>query len=85
MRQLSITIMEELDTALHLAAIERGVSKSRIIETFLREHSEVKRRIDTVRAEPDVAVFAVGPSLRKRLVTRAASTSGKASPRRRRR
>jgi hypothetical protein len=52
-RKLSISIGEELDAALWLATIKRRESKSRVIDTLLREHPTIQEFIEIVRAEPN--------------------------------
>jgi predicted transcriptional regulator len=59
MRKLSISLTDELDDALESIAIAQGMSKSRVIENFLREHKVVQHYIEAVRAEPATGVFAL--------------------------
>ncbi len=51
-RKLSISIGDELDAALMLATVERHESKSKVIDTLLREHAVIQKNIELVRAEP---------------------------------
>ncbi len=51
-RKLSVSIGDELDAALMLAAIERHESKSKVIDTLLREHTVIQKYIELVRMEP---------------------------------
>ena len=57
-RKVTISISAELDAAIHLAALEQGSNRSRIIETYLRESPTVQEYIREIRNEPDVPVLA---------------------------
>jgi hypothetical protein len=52
MTKIAISITPELDAALNLAALELGLPKSRLIETYLRENPALARFIAEVRSEP---------------------------------
>ncbi|MHB8586689.1 MAG: hypothetical protein ACYDDF_12760 [Thermoplasmatota archaeon] len=67
MRRITISISEELDSALTIAAMERHESKSHAIEVFLRENATVRRVVGEIRAEPDVTVFAASRRSRGRV------------------
>ncbi len=77
--KVTISITSELDAALDMAALDRGLSKSVLIETYLREHREMQPRIDEVRAESKFTAFAASKNAGKPRVRRsltAASASG---------
>jgi predicted transcriptional regulator len=57
-RKLSISISDELDSALVLATVKRHESKSQVIETLLRENPAVQRFVDIVRADPETGIYA---------------------------
>lgn len=66
MTRVTITMSPELDSALTQASIVARTSKSHLIETFLREHKEVQKYIEDVRAEPDTGEYVSGRLTRTR-------------------
>ena len=81
----SISMSLELDQALLLHTISSHQSKSKVIETLLRENPLVQREIGLIRDEQKFSVFAVpGPEgmarFRAATARRQASASGKPSP-----
>ncbi len=77
MRKISISITPELDSALTIAALKMKQSKSRLVETILRESSVLRGCIELVRSEPDVTVYAVPhkPKARIRWTVKAVASS----------
>jgi len=71
-RKLSISIGDELDAALMLATVERHESKSKVVDTLLREHAVIQRYIELVRAEP-----MKGPLLGSTMVRSLSEKSGR--------
>ena len=61
MQKISISITPELHSALIRASLDNGVSVSRIVDNYLKEHNVIRKYIEDIRAEPDVGVFAVNP------------------------
>ncbi|MHB1492674.1 MAG: ribbon-helix-helix protein, CopG family [Thermoplasmataceae archaeon] len=49
--KISISLSKELDRALSTMGIRRGMNKSRLIETLLRENSDIKRFVNAIRLE----------------------------------
>ena len=58
MAKISVSLSDELDSALEWAASDRNDNKSRLIETLLRENSFVNKYVQMIRAEPKTTVFA---------------------------
>ena len=58
MSKVTISITPELDAALDVAAMDRGLNKSRLVETFLREHATMVPIIREVRAEAPCSAYA---------------------------
>ncbi|MGI0006504.1 MAG: hypothetical protein ACREAR_00735 [Nitrosotalea sp.] len=61
MEKISISISQELHSALIRASLDNGTSVSRQIETYLKEHPVIIKYINEIRAEPDAGVYAVNP------------------------
>ncbi len=61
MQKISISITPELHSALIRASLDNGVSVSRIVDNYLKEHNIIRKYIEEIRAEPDIGVFAVNP------------------------
>ena len=80
MMRVTISMTAELDSALTLAALDRAESKSRTVETYLRENTALARYVDEVRKERGLAGFALGARSREKLRRKAvrpnASSSG---------
>lgn len=64
-RKITISLPDELDEALALAALRRKEAKSAVIATFLREHKEVAKYVAVVRSEPDTTVFTASSRARR--------------------
>ncbi len=69
MMKISISLTEELDSAVVAAAIAMRLSKSRFIENTLRENELVREYLAQIRKEPRTNVFAVSKRM-KAAVTR---------------
>lgn len=80
MTKVTISITPELDGALDVAAVDRGMNKSRLVETLLREHKALQPFIEEVRSESSFNAYAASrrASARKaaRRSVKAASASG---------
>lgn len=74
-RKISISIGEELDAALGLAAIRRHENKSTVIDTLLREHPVIQGFVAIVRAES----ASTGPLLGSTMVRSVAEKAGRRS------
>lgn len=80
MSKVTISISPELDAALDVAAVESGVNKSRLVETFLRENKAMTPFIEEVRAESRITAYAASAKIssarRGRRMATASSASG---------
>jgi hypothetical protein len=56
----SISFTRELDSAIEGIMIEKEMSRSRVIETLLRESAQIQRMMDIMASEPHTGVFAIG-------------------------
>ncbi|MGI0007257.1 MAG: hypothetical protein ACREAR_04590 [Nitrosotalea sp.] len=61
MEKISISISQELHSALIRASLDNGTSVSRQIETYLKEHPVIIKYINEIRSEPDAGVYVVNP------------------------
>jgi hypothetical protein len=50
--KLSISMTEELHSALVLTCLRRRMTMSRLIETLVREHPDLRKDLELVLAEP---------------------------------
>lgn len=80
-RKITISITDELEGAIGIAAVSQNMSKSRTIETLLREHPTIAKYVEIVRAEEKYGMYVAGASYRKSIAAmRGASASGTAAP-----
>ncbi len=81
MMKISISITEELDSAIVSAATTMRLSRSRFIENTLRENDLVHKYLGQIRKEPRTTVFAVPKGMKaeaaRKRVKAAASAWGK--------
>ncbi len=66
MRKISISLSNELDSALTLASIDKKENKSHLIEVFLRENPRVQNYVKAIEAEPKTNVFAAHTAQEKK-------------------
>jgi hypothetical protein len=59
MQRITITVTPEVDSALGILAMQAGMSKSRMVDTLLRQHARVGAMLSSFEAEPDSTAFAV--------------------------
>lgn len=67
--KISVSISSELDKALKTMCIKTGLSKSRLIETILRENMDINRFIQARRSETG-GFFAAKSNVPHRPVTK---------------
>jgi hypothetical protein len=65
--RMTISLTQELHSAVTMATLDKHTAFSRQIEIFLRENPEVQRYLKMVQSEPDVGVPLVhGAALREK-------------------
>lgn len=75
MSRVTISITPELDAALDIAAYERNINKSRLVEILLREHAALQPVIDEVRSESRFTAYAASSRVRSRRAKAATASS----------
>lgn len=48
-KKIGISLTKEMDTVLSSLAAEKTISKSRLIETYLREHPQIRKKLSEQR------------------------------------
>lgn len=60
MNRVTVSLSQAVDSALSILAMRDGLSKSRCIDTLLREHPRMQIELAKIAKEPDMTGFAVG-------------------------